>query len=574
MKAPLTFLFVVFCFFSQAQSVTLVKDIRPGAQGGVAAMFDESVIFNNRLYFFASAPESGYELWSTDGTEQGTTMLKDIYEGPEPSIPQQQFYSRYPGIVEFDNYLYFAANNWDYGEELWRTDGTEANTSLVMDFNEGGGYFSSNPAHFHVFGDKMFLTAYKPDIKREAYILSHNNDLPEITFLGDICTDNSTLGDSWNNYSPLWHNKLVSFLNSFIFTWSDCSTGQELWTTNGTPEGTEKLFDFYAIGNGNPSNYHVLQESMLLFTAYSEQGHGLWKMTANPFAENGFEVELLKIFVQSTPVFKDFYIHNDQLYFAARDEAHGTELWVTDGTADGTHIVKDIIEGTYGSAPTNFVSYGGHLYFTVYDYDLGTYGHIWRTDGTEEGTVDCSDVWTSNITRSTYAMKWKEYNGKLYMPCYRSDMPVECLAVYDGSDAGPQWLIPSNGGGLVKIWNDRNEFIEYNDELYFVAERTTTNFGTELYKLTASAVSSVSNEGEAIKFSVYPNPVANTMNVTVDGNMTSATLSVYDVAGKRLMSKTMNQSTLSVDTESWAQGVYFLQMKNHSSSKTIKVIKN
>lgn len=71
-------------------------------------------------------------------------------------------------------------------------------------------------------------------------------------------------------------------------------------------------------------------------------------------------------------------------YFGAWDEAHGHELWRTDGTEAGTRLVIDLQPGTAGSVPTGFTVVGGTLFFTATD------GHgfgLWKTDGTAAGTV-------------------------------------------------------------------------------------------------------------------------------------------------------------------------------------------
>ena len=49
-------------------------------------------------------------------------------------------------------------------------------------------------------------------------------------------------------------------------------------------------------------------------------------------------------------------VFNGQLFFGANDGTHGPELWVSDGTAAGTTMVKDIIAGASGSNPVRVPS--------------------------------------------------------------------------------------------------------------------------------------------------------------------------------------------------------------------------
>jgi ELWxxDGT repeat protein len=78
------------------------------------------------------------------------------------------------------------------------------------------------------------------------------------------------------------------------------------------------------------------------------------------------------------------------LYFAAKDAGHGTELWSSDGTSDGTTLVKDIWPGPSGSSPQSLFVVEGVLFFTASD---GTSGQeLWRSDGTAEGTVLVQDI--------------------------------------------------------------------------------------------------------------------------------------------------------------------------------------
>lgn len=71
-------------------------------------------------------------------------------------------------------------------------------------------------------------------------------------------------------------------------------------------------------------------------------------------------------------------------YFSATDGVNGTELWKTDGTEAGTVMVKDINTGTGGSFPRDFMPMNGLVYFIV--NGVANVPVLWRTDGTESGT--------------------------------------------------------------------------------------------------------------------------------------------------------------------------------------------
>jgi ELWxxDGT repeat protein len=65
-------------------------------------------------------------------------------------------------MVTFDGFVYFAANDGVVGNELWRTDGTLAGTTLVRDFNVGGAPTNGNPRQFKIVGNRLFLIATTP----------------------------------------------------------------------------------------------------------------------------------------------------------------------------------------------------------------------------------------------------------------------------------------------------------------------------------------------------------------------------------------------------------------------------
>jgi ELWxxDGT repeat protein len=58
---------------------------------------------------------------------------------------------------------------------------------------------------------------------------------------------------------------------------------------------------------------------------------------------------------------------NGTLFFDANDGIHGYELWMSDGTSNGTQLVQDIYPGPGDSLPLNLTNLKGTLFFTAND---------------------------------------------------------------------------------------------------------------------------------------------------------------------------------------------------------------
>ncbi|WNG39677.1 HYR domain-containing protein [Archangium violaceum] len=80
----------------------------------------------------------------------------------------------------------------------------------------------------------------------------------------------------------------------------------------------------------------------------------------------------------------------ETLYFVASDAASGAELWKSDGTEGGTVRVKDINPLGASSKPTLMTALGGVLLFSANDGQHGS--ELWRSDGTEAGTTMVREI--------------------------------------------------------------------------------------------------------------------------------------------------------------------------------------
>jgi len=78
------------------------------------------------------------------------------------------------------------------------------------------------------------------------------------------------------------------------------------------------------------------------------------------------------------------------VFFAGDDGLTGQELWKTDGTEGGTVLVRDINPTSLGSTPNTFLRVGTIVFFRADDGSRGR--ELWKTDGTRDGTVLVKDI--------------------------------------------------------------------------------------------------------------------------------------------------------------------------------------
>src|SRR5215218_3954993 len=113
----------------------LVEDIYPGKTGSEPNWL---VDFKGKLLFAAAHPDFGEELWSSNGTRSGTKLVKDIDPGPLviKKMEKTEIGSSAPdSVLHTKKWIYFQATTVKYGEELWKSDGTAKGTTLVKDIN-------------------------------------------------------------------------------------------------------------------------------------------------------------------------------------------------------------------------------------------------------------------------------------------------------------------------------------------------------------------------------------------------------------------------------------------------------
>jgi ELWxxDGT repeat protein len=155
------------------------------------------VAAGNYLYFTSYTAEFGTELYKSDGTVIGTTLVEDIFPGGKSSSPTS--------LTSYKNYLFFSANDGTHGNELWRSNGSAAGTLMLKSLsatnstNGRGGV-----QHFQIVNGQLFFTSddfatsslWKSDgtsagtsqvshIHRPLYLINGGTDLYFVTAFED-----------------------------------------------------------------------------------------------------------------------------------------------------------------------------------------------------------------------------------------------------------------------------------------------------------------------------------------------------------------------------------------------------
>jgi ELWxxDGT repeat protein len=298
-----------------AAGTTMVKDIRPGSPSGDPA---DLTAANGTLFFAAAMSFNDAGLWKSDGTESGTVLVKDT-----PGSPA--------GLTWVKDTLFFRAGSVG-GFGLWKSNGTETSTVAVKDLA---------PYNLAAVGDTLFFKADDNGVGDELW---KSNGTEAGTVLVKDVNPLQNCGYSGDGPCDSDPSALTDVDGTLFFVADDGVHGQELWVSDGTAEGTRLVQD--------------LNPLVTCDTRGDNPGSGSHPCDSEP-------EHLANV--------------NGTLYFAANDGTHGYELWKSDGTPEGTTLVKDIRPGGPGAGPAYVTAAGGsRFFFSAYDDSHGR--ELWAYD--------------------------------------------------------------------------------------------------------------------------------------------------------------------------------------------------
>ncbi|HEX5716947.1 MAG TPA: ELWxxDGT repeat protein [Thermoanaerobaculia bacterium] len=336
----------------------LLRDLCPGECSTFGATW---LLFRGRLYFITQ--ENGYELWSTNGTRAGTRRVSG-------ACPGNCLFSLHSPFVAGDRLL-FVARDAQNGEEIWSTNGKEI--VRVTDF-ENPNIWEEEGLHGAVLGGVLFFRG--EDGQHGAELWRTDGTVAGTALVEDI--NQIDIGGSFPR-------GLMALGDEVVFVVLQDSAAPELWKSDGTAAGTVRFrtFEPDELDGARPVGASAEAGGLLFYFGY-ELGDSYVPWRTDGTAAGTFRLTEEAVPSCCSPA-REIEAVGSLVFFELQDEEHGRELWVSDGTREGTRLVLDIVPGPVTSVPRELTAFQGLLFFTA-GVDL------WKSDGTAAGTVPFTDL--------------------------------------------------------------------------------------------------------------------------------------------------------------------------------------
>jgi ELWxxDGT repeat protein len=300
----------------------------------------------NLVLFRGLAAATGVELWRTDGTASGTTLVRDTRVGSASGLgtgTEAQW-----SLRALPGQLLFAADD-GLGDEVWRTDGTPAGTGLVTAIAPGpaAALISFGPT---TADGRLLFAATSPTTGRDLW--STNGTFAGTQLLTDDATGNAV------------HN-LGFVAGQWLFSIGDASSAR-LYGTTGTAATTTLVANLVGGSVATGTTVATYGGSLAGITLFSV-GSSIYRSDGTGF--NTFALG-------QAPTLSE----GDQWYtqpgadiavFGGSSVGFGREPWRSNGFPAGTARLLDIHPGNASSDPADFTAAGELVFFTADDGSTG-----------------------------------------------------------------------------------------------------------------------------------------------------------------------------------------------------------
>lgn len=359
-------------------------------------------------------------------------------------------------LTSLGSTLFFSAAPNGTNRELWKSDGTATGTVMVKNINPNS---NSDPLQLTAVNDTLFFTAADGSHGRELW--KSDGTTGGTMLVKDISATGSAFPSTAAHITPFAHIGSTLFFGA-----NDGVNGNQLWKSDGTSDGTTPVSTFTSPASATISNITPVGQS--LFFVFDNGSDAKLYVTD---AAGAAPALVKEINATGDDAVEFLSAIGSTLYFRADDGTAGLELWKTDGTAQGTTMVKDIrtVPSSAASAyPNQLTNVGGTLYFSA--INQGANRELWKSDGTAANTVKVKEI--NAGFNSAAPSLLTNVGGTLFFTA--TDGTNNELWKSNGTDAGTVRVtsahLPSTPSNLINV----------GGTLYFTG--TTAAAGVELWR--------------------------------------------------------------------------------------------
>lgn len=390
------------------EGTVLLKDFVPKSADGTGPT--NMVVYRGLAYFQAEVAGGGAGMWRTDGTVAGTRRMADDMPGtPIGGAPSNL-------AVIADRLHYSADAPSGAVGEVWRTDGTAEGTIQMTQI--GGNVWA---ADFHHVGNALLFTVRTADGGREWWRLPLEGPNPQATRVKALTP--AAGGSGIYSVTP--------YDDKVYFTYKDATDTQRLYVTDGTAAGTGAVGDQDWMLDGAVEQIYAAGDHLYVTKRVSSEEDRLYRVVPGGEAvEIQLPRERSSLLGESAAV-----LGNDRLAFLARTDENGLQPWISDGTSDGTTMLPGVTQRTeWLGRPMGVTRFGNSAVFRAFQTDTGR--EPWITGGTMQTTRllrDCNPGATSSNPGRFHA-----FGSRLY------------FLANDAGGAEP-WFSDGTTGGTVRL---------------------------------------------------------------------------------------------------------------------------
>ena len=507
--------FLGFGFY--AQQFSMVADLNQGFGSSSPSNFTQ---LGNNLLFTAYSSIDGQCLFKSDGTNQGTVVVKNQW----PSYDGIKWY-------DFQNSKLFQSY-YDRSTKIWITDGTTNGTYQIFNLTN---FLPNSTIRSGLCISSGFV-----------YLVTEEVDAVWGNIIHRLCRVNGTFQNlevlhTWQNnfqanYCWFQLEKLGGFIfiGDFVGTWSyNLSTNLVDQISNG---GT-----FYSADSKVNYNNKIF---------YSKNG--------NLYSLDGSNAQLSTILTGFSV--SQLIVFNNLIHFTGGNIGpglQGVELYKTDGTAANTAIAQDIYFGFNSSYPRNYKIVNDKLFFEA--NSVNGYG------------VFCFNSSTNLLTETYSDNFFNQFNQDIPSIGFNNDLYF--FAPVNSYDIWKIWQTNGNNATLTANIDNTSDSACVRDfniagsVLFFVA--CDNQHGQELWSSVTNNSLGMGVE-KNVNLSIYPNPTKHSITIKGEKNM-NQTFSIFDQMGREVFKGKLTGTETAVNLSALSKGMYTLKIEgNYQPTQIVK----